>query len=101
MQKTIAGTIFYSLLFAMGGSPTLAMIIIQLQHVNPAYLYQAFIGLTVMIACILVPLILLQNAYLFFKRHNETFEIKVKKLYYFYLALNVGCLLFWLLYQLF
>lgn len=99
MQKNIAGTIFYSLLFAMGGSPTLAMLIIKLQNVNDTYIYQVFIGLTVMIACVLVPLILLQNAYLFIQRKNEIIERKVKKIGQFYLGLNVFCLVFWLIYQ--
>lgn len=99
MQKNIAGTIFYSLLFAMGGSPTLAMIIIKLQQVNPVYLYQAFIGLTVIIACILVPLILLQNAFLFLKRNDPNMEVKAKKICYLYLSLNIFSLIFWLIYQ--
>lgn len=101
MQKNIAGTIFYSLLFAMGGSPTLAMLIIELQHVDQAYVYQALISLTVIIACILVPVILLQNAYLFLKRNNEVLELKVEKLCYFYLWLNLLSLAFWLIYQIF
>jgi hypothetical protein len=65
MQKNIAGTIFYSLLFAMGGAPTIAMMIIQGQTTDPDVIYSALIGLSVIIACILVPIILLQNAFLF------------------------------------
>ena len=73
MQKYIAGTIFYSLLFAMGGAPTIAMIIIRAQTQNPEIIYNALIGLSVIIACILVPIVLIQNAYLFFKRKNTLF----------------------------
>ena len=61
MQKNIANTIFYSLLFAMGGAPTIAMIIINAQTVQPEVAFQALIGLSVIIACILVPIILIQN----------------------------------------
>lgn len=68
MHKNISGTIFYSLLFAMGGAPTIAMLIIQAQTKDPNIIYGVFISLTVIIACILVPLILIQNAFLFFKR---------------------------------
>ena len=31
MHKNISGTMFYSLLFAMGGAPTIAMLIIRAQ----------------------------------------------------------------------
>lgn len=56
---------FYSLLFAMGGAPTIAMLIIRAQTQDPDIIYGAFIGLSVIIACVLVPVILLQNAFLF------------------------------------
>lgn len=68
MHKNISGTMFYSLLFAMGGAPTIAMLIIRAQTQDPDIIYGAFIGLSVIIACVLVPVILLQNAFLFFKR---------------------------------
>ena len=99
MQKNIAGTIFYSLLFAMGGAPTAAMIIIKLQNVNIEYIYQTFIGLTVMIACALIPIILLQNTYLFFKRKNEELDKKLDNLCHIYLALDIFALMFWILYK--
>ena len=63
MQKNISATMFYSLLFAMGGAPTIAMMIIRAQTQNPEIIYTALIGLSVIIACILVPVILLQNAF--------------------------------------
>lgn len=99
MHKNISGTIFYSLLFAMGGAPTIAMLIIQAQTQDPNIIYTAFIGLSVIIACILVPLILIQNAILFFKRKNEQLEQKIKPLCQGYLVLNALCLIYWLSFQ--
>lgn len=83
----------------MGGAPTLAMLIIRGQTQDPAVVYQAFIGLTVILACILVPLILLQNAILFAKRKSTVLEEKILPLSRIYLILNVLCLLYWLLIQ--
>ncbi|MFD1439747.1 hypothetical protein [Acinetobacter terrae] len=99
MHKNISGTIFYSLLFAMGGAPTIAMLIIQAQTKDPSIIYTAFIGLSVIIACILVPLILIQNAILFFKRKNEQLEQKIKPMCQVYLVLNILCLIYWLSFQ--
>ncbi|SCC72636.1 hypothetical protein [Acinetobacter albensis] len=99
MHKNISGTIFYSLLFAMGGTPTIAMLIIQAQTQDPKIIYSAFIGLTVILACILVPVILIQNAILFFKRKNEQLEQKIKPLCQVYLVLNAFCLIYWLIFQ--
>ena len=99
MHKNISATIFYSLLFAMGGAPTIAMLIIQAQTQDPNIIYNAFIGLSVIIACILVPLILIQNAILFFKRKNEQLEQKIKPFCQVYLILNVLCLIYWLSFQ--
>ncbi len=99
MQKYISGTIFYSLLFAMGGAPTIAMMIIRAQTSDPEIIYTAFVGLSAMIACILVPIILIQNAFLFFKRKSETLEAKVEPLCKLYLFLNACCLLYLLYIQ--
>ena len=99
MHKNISGTIFYSLLFAMGGAPTIAMLIIQAQTQDPNIIYGVFIGLSVIIACILVPLILIQNAFLFFKRKNDQLEEKIKPLRQVYLVLNALCLIYWLSFQ--
>lgn len=99
MQKNISGAMFYSLLFAMGGAPTIAMIIIQLQAPDPNVVYQIFMGLSVMLACVLVPLILLQNAYLFFKRKNPELEEKMEPWSHFYLVMNILCLIYWIVYQ--
>ncbi|MEG0196269.1 MAG: hypothetical protein RR676_03515 [Acinetobacter sp.] len=99
MHKNISGTIFYSLLFAMGGAPTIAMLIIQAQTQDPNIIYGVFISLSVIIACILVPLILIQNAFLFFKRKNDQLEQKIKPLCQVYLVLNALCLIYWLSFQ--
>ena len=99
MHKNISGTISYSLLFAMGGAPTIAMLIIQAQTQDPNIIYGVFIGLSVIIACILVPLILIQNAFLFFKRKNDQLEQKIKPLCQVYLVLNALCLIYWLSFQ--
>lgn len=70
MQKNISTTIFYSLLFAMGGAPTIAMMIIRAQTQDPQLIYQALIGLSVIIACILVPIVLIQNAVVILPKNN-------------------------------
>lgn len=99
MHKNISATMFYSLLFAMGGAPTIAMLVIQAQTQDPAIINAALIGLSVIIACILVPIVLIQNTFLFFKRKNEQLEQKIKPLSQIYLGLNVLCLLYWLSFQ--
>ncbi len=99
MQKNISGTMFYSLLFAMGGAPTIAMLIIRAQTQNPDLIYHALVGLSVAVACVLVPLILIQNAILFVKRNSIMLEQKIEPVAHFYLVLNILCLLYWLLIQ--
>lgn len=99
MQKNISSTMFYSLIFAMGGAPTIAMLIIQAQTTDPAIVSQALLGLSVMIACILVPIVLIQNAFIFFKRNDQQLEQKIIPLKNIYLALNVLCLVYWLMVQ--
>ena len=99
MQNNIGSTIFYSLLFAMCGAPTIAMLLIKTQQVDEAVFYQVFIGLSVIIACILVPIVLIQNTYLLLKRKNVELEQKIKPLSQFYLVLNALCLAFWLIIQ--
>ncbi len=99
MQNNIGSTIFYSFLFAMGGAPTIAMLLIKTQQLDEAVFYQVFIGLSVMIACVLVPIILIQNTYLLFKRKNSVLEQKIKPISQFYFVLNALCLVFWLTIQ--
>ena len=83
----------------MGGAPTIAMLIIQAQTTDPAIVSQALLGLSVMIACILVPIVLIQNAFLFFKRNDQQLEQKIIPLKNIYLVLNVLCLVYWLMVQ--
>ena len=80
----------------MGGAPTIAMMIIKAQTSNPELIYHALVGLSVMIACILVPIILIQNAYLWVKRKNERIEKRIAPVARFYLILNLLCLGYWL-----
>ena len=96
LQPHIAQTIFYSLLFAIGGAPTIAMWIISLQTNDVNLFMAAFMGLTVIIACVILPVILLQNAYLLFKRNDLNLEDKIKPLLRFYFIVNVICLISWL-----
>lgn len=98
LQPHIAQTIFYALLFAIGGAPTIAMWIISLQTADPDIFMAAFMGLTVIIACILVPIILLQNTYLLFKRHDLALENKIKPLLRFYFIINIVCLISWIIF---
>ena len=99
MHKNISGTMFYSFLFAIGGAPTIAMLIIQSQVQHPETMYGVLISLSAIIACVLIPIILIQNSFLWVKRKSEVIENRVKPLCYFYLALNVLCLLYWLIIQ--
>ena len=78
LQPNIAKTILYSLLFAMGGAPTIAMLIIQAQTNDLNIINNALLGLSVMVACVLVPIILIQNAFLFIKR-NDPYSTKRKR----------------------
>ncbi|MEK7740999.1 MAG: hypothetical protein AAB326_13380 [Pseudomonadota bacterium] len=99
MQKNISSTIFYSLIFAMGGAPTIAMLIIQAQTNDLNIINNALVGLSVMVACVLVPIILIQNAFLFIKRNDQHLEQKIIPLKNIYLTLNVICLIYWLAIQ--
>ena len=86
MQKNISSTIFYSLIFAMGGAPTIAIMIIQAQTADPEVINSAL-------------LVLIQNAFLFAHRKNIKLEEKIEPLKKIYLVLNVICLLYWLAIQ--
>ncbi|BAP36759.1 MULTISPECIES: hypothetical protein [Acinetobacter] len=99
MQKNISSTIFYSLIFAMGGAPTIAMLIIQAQTNDLNIINNALLGLSVMVACVLVPIILIQNAFLLIKRNDQHLEQKIIPLKNIYLTLNVICLIYWLAIQ--
>ncbi len=68
LQPTISKTIFYSFLFAIGGSPTLAMLIIYGQEYHEDFFMTAFMSLSVLFACVLIPVVFIQNSYLLWKR---------------------------------
>jgi hypothetical protein len=83
----------------MGGAPTIAMLIIQAQTNDLNIINNALLGLSVMVACVLVPIILIQNAFLFIKRNDQHLEQKIIPLKNIYLTLNVICLIYWLAIQ--
>lgn len=96
LQPTISKTIFYSFLFAIGGSPTLAMLVIYGQEYHEDFFMTAFMSLSVLFACVLIPVVFIQNSYLLWKRESPSLEEKVKTLSHIYLGLNVICLIFWI-----
>ena len=98
MQKNIAATIFYSFLLALGGAPTLAMIMVQAQIVDQQQLYAVFVSLTVVFACVLIPLVGIQNIYLWLKRNDSMLDRKLTHYAHFCLCLNALCLAYWLAY---
>jgi hypothetical protein len=83
----------------MGGAPTIAMLIIQAQTNDLNIINNALLGLSVMVACVLVPIILIQNAFLLIKRNDQHLEQKIIPLKNIYLTLNVICLIYWLAIQ--
>lgn len=83
----------------MGGAPTIAMLIIQAQTNDLNIINNALLGLSVMVACVLVPVILIQNAFLFIKRNDQYLEQKIIPLKNIYLTLNIICLIYWLAIQ--
>lgn len=52
-------------------------------------------GLTVIIACIMVPILLIQNAYLLYKRQDPILDEKIHGLSKFYFMLDLACLASW------
>lgn len=100
LQPNISKTVFHSFLFALGGAPTVAMSIILLRNIPTELQNTVFVSLTAIFACFLVPLILIQNLYLLFKRNNEYIEDHLSWLLKVYLGLNICCLLFWISYLL-
>lgn len=98
IQPKISKTIFHAFLFAMGGAPTIAMWIVQAKISNQDMLLTAFMSVTVILACILVPIIFIQNSFLLFKRNSIKVEQSIEPVYYVYLILNLICLIYWLLF---
>ncbi|MDO4223534.1 MAG: hypothetical protein Q4D05_05845 [Acinetobacter sp.] len=103
MQPTISRVLFYSLIFAIGVAPTAAMWVLKYNRVGIEQIesaMSAFIGLTLLFALIFIPIILVQNAYLFIKRKNPELDAKVVGLSRFYVIANGLCLLSWIVFLL-
>ncbi len=97
LLPNISKTIIHSFIFAIGGAPTLAMWITAMQVKDQELLFQVFVGMTIMIACVLIPVIFIQNVFLMIKRQSVVVEDKIKALSQFYLILNVLCLIYWII----
>ncbi|MEB3752890.1 hypothetical protein [Acinetobacter sp. MD2(2019)] len=99
LNADLTKTLFYSFLFALGGAPSIAMLIVSDQTHHQDVLLSGFIGLTLVLACVFLPLILLQNIFLLLVRHQPRFHKLTQVLGKIYFALNLICLLFWLLFM--
>ncbi len=100
LQQNISRVLIYSFIFAVGGCPTLAMWIISGQTDNQDIIISAFMSVTVLLACILLPIIFIQNMIILVKRNSIVLEEKIKPLAVGYLILDILCLVYWLLYYL-
>ncbi|WP_343597347.1 hypothetical protein [Acinetobacter sp.] len=98
LQADLTKTLFYSFLFALGGAPSIAMMVVSERISNQQALLSGFIGLTLVLACVLLPLILIQNSFFLFVRHKGQFDKVFQVTGKVYLALNFICLLFWILF---
>ena len=99
MQTEFAKALFYSLLFAIGGAPTIAMWIIRLQISDPNLWWPPFVGLTLILACILAPVILLQNTFLYLKK-KEWKDASYEGFAKTYFFIDLICLASWLYFSL-
>lgn len=97
MQANIANILFNSLIFALGIAPTLAMWVMEYRQIE--FHSGVFMSLSLMFILIFVPLILIQNAYLFFKRNDEVLDAKLKWLSHVYLVANGICLFSWIVFM--
>lgn len=97
MQPTISKILFNSLIFALGISPTLAMWVMELRQIE--FHTMIFMSLCLTFAVLIVPIILLQNAYLLYKRQDEMLGVKLNWLARLYLVLNGICLVSWILFM--
>ena len=97
LLPNISKTIIHSFIFALGGAPTLAMWLSMQRVTDMSVFLSVFISLTVIIACVLLPVVFMQNIFLLFKRQSVVVDDKVLYLGNFYLVLNVICLLYWVL----
>ncbi len=98
MQSNTSKTMFYSLLFAIGGAPTLAMWMIYIQT-NGALEqhWTTLLALSFVLAAIIAPLILIQNFYILWKRKKVNIEDKIEPIAHFYFVLDLVCLVSWIL----
>lgn len=94
MQPTIARILFTSLIFALGIAPTSAMWVLVLRKIE--FVMPVFLSLTIVFVLLFVPLILLQNGYLYFKRTDEILDKKLTWLSHTYFVLNGLCLASWI-----
>ncbi|ENV32658.1 hypothetical protein [Acinetobacter gerneri] len=98
LQQNISKTLIYSFLFAVGGCPTIAMWIVSGQTDDQDILISAFMSVTILLACIILPIILIQNVFILIKKNSVALEDKIKPLAILYLVLNILCLVYWLMY---
>ncbi|MCH4242976.1 hypothetical protein [Acinetobacter gerneri] len=98
LQQNISKTLIYSFLFAVGGCPTIAMWIVSGQTDDQDILISAFMSVTILLACIILPIILIQNVFILIKKNSVVLEDKIKPLAILYLVLNILCLVYWLMY---
>lgn len=98
LLPNISKTIIHSFLFALGGAPTIGMLWANSVLAQDAELHlSVFTSLTILIACVLIPVILIQNIFLIVKKQDVKLDYKVEGLAHFYLVLNLLCLAYWLL----
>ncbi|AOA59984.1 hypothetical protein [Acinetobacter larvae] len=96
LLPNISKTILHSFIFALGGTPTLAMWLSERQTQQPEQFMAYFVSLTVLIACIIFPVVFIQNSFLLWKRLDPNIDNKITKLSYFYLILNIICMIYWI-----
>ena len=99
MQSNVSKTMFYSLLFAIGGAPTIAMWIIRSQTADIGRYFDVLVGLSFVLAAIIAPIILLQNIYLLWKRKKVNLEDKIEPLCHFYFVIDLACLASWVFFS--
>lgn len=98
MQPTMSKIFFNSSIFAMGIAPTLAMWVMEWREIQ--FHSVIFMSLCLTFAVVITPLILLQNAYLLYKREDAVLDAKLNWLARAYLVLNGVCLASWMLFML-
>lgn len=94
MQPNIYKIVFHSLLFAIGIGPTIAIWWFLINGID--FELNIFAGLTLASAMIAIPIILIQNGFLLYKRKDEKFADQLGWLVKVYFIANTICLLTWL-----